>query len=84
MVKKSSGWSLTWARSTLPTPRCRTVIRHTNILDSISTKLEQAGEHRTQVGAGDHTAVVLDDHLHNTQTFLIANKFQFRAKADYN
>ena len=47
-----------------------------NNLDSISIKLVQAGEHQTQVGAGDHTLVLLDDHLHNTQTFRIQNKIQ--------
>ena len=49
---------------------------HPNHRDSISAKLVQSGEHRTNVGAGDHTAVALDDHLHNTRTFRIANKFQ--------
>ena len=43
---------------------------HPNHLDSTSKKLVQAGEHQTQVGAGDHTAVALDDHLHNTRTHL--------------
>ena len=41
--------------------------RYPNHLDSI--KLVQAGEHQTQVG--DHTDVMLDDHLHNTRTFRI-------------
>ena len=50
--------------------------RHPNNLDSILIKLVQAGEHQTQVGAGDHTVVLLDDHLHNTQTFRIQNKIQ--------
>ena len=36
---------------------------HSKHCDSTSKRLVQAGEHRTQVGAGDHTAVVLDDHL---------------------
>ena len=41
--------------------------RYSNHLDSI--KLVQAGEHQTQVG--NHTDVMLDDHLHNTRTFRI-------------
>ena len=49
---------------------------HPNHLDSTSKKLVQAGEHQTQVGAGDHTLVLLDDYLHNTQTFRIQNKIQ--------
>ena len=72
MVQWSSGWSLTWARSMLPMPRCS----HPSHCDSISIKLVQAGEYQNQVGAGDDTVMVLDDHLHNTRTLRIANKFQ--------
>ena len=57
MVQCSSGWSLTWARSMLPMPRCS----HPSHCDSISTKLVQAGEYQNQVGAGDDTVMVLDD-----------------------
>ena len=48
--------------------------RHPSHCDSISIKLVQAGEYQNQVGAG--TVMVLHDHLHNTRTLRIANKFQ--------
>ena len=67
MVRWSSGWSLTSARSMLQD-------RHPSHCDSISIKLVQAGEYQNQVGAG--TVMVLHDHLHNTRTLRIANKFQ--------